>query len=287
MEKEYVLITDTNSDLSLEFLDNNGIPAILMPFHIDDNTYTNRDVTPLEFYDLLRNGKMPTTTQFNTLEAFEFMEPFVQQGKDILYACFTSGLSGTFGSCSLAAKQLEEKYPGSRVYVLDTLCASMGQGLLVYKLFQMRKAGKSMDELITWAEENKLKIAHYIMVEDLSHLHRGGRVSKTSAVIGSMLGIKPILYVSDEGKLVNIDKIRGRKQAMEGLVDRMEKAVGNAPNDIAFVSHSDCREDAEYVAKLVKERFGVENTMINYIGPAVGSHTGIGTVALFMMAEHR
>lgn len=287
MEKEYVLITDTNSDLSLEFLDSNGIPAILMPFHIDDKTYTNRDVTPSEFYDLLRAGNMPTTTQFNTTEAFEFMEPFVRKGKNVLYACFTSGMSGTFSSCTFAAKQLEEKYPGSRIHVIDTLCASMGQGLLVYKLFMMKKDGKSMDELIAWAEENKRKVAHYIMVEDLSHLHRGGRVSKTSAVVGSMLGIKPILHVDDEGKLVNIDKLRGRKQALEALVKKMETVVGSAHNDIVFVSHSDCREDAEYVAGLVKKRLGVKESMINYIGPAVGSHTGIGTVALFMMAEHR
>ena len=287
MEREYVLITDTNSDLPKEFFAENDVPVILMPFHIDGKDYTENDMTHKEFYDQIRQGKTPTTTQFTAVQAEAFFEPFLKQGKDVLHIAFSSGMSATADSCAMAARQLQEKYPDRTIYVLDSLCASMGQGLFFYKLLQMKQAGKSMDELIEWGENNKLKVAHYVMAEDLMHLHRGGRVSKTSAIMGTMLGIKPIIYVNDEGRLIPVAKGRGRKQGLQTLVDTIAKAVGNAKNDIVFISHSDCLEDAEYTAQLVKKKFGVEKFMINYIGPVVGSHTGIGTIALFMMGEHR
>ena len=215
------------------------------------------------------------------------MEPYLESGKDVLYIAFSSGLSITYQSAVSAVAELSEKYPDRKAIVVDSLCASLGEGLLVWHVNNMRKSGASIEETAKWAEENRLKVAHSFMADDLMHLHRGGRVSKTSAIAGTMLGIKPVLHVNDEGKLAPVGKARGKKQALTMLVDNIEKCVGSTKNEFFTLSHGDCLEDAEFVAKLTCERFGIKDYIIGEIGPVIGTHSGPGTIALFLMAEHR
>lgn len=287
MSTEFVLMTDDNTDLPLDFCVKNGIESIPMPFTLDGVSQYGRDLAPKAFYDMIRSGKMPSTTAANTEEIKDAMEPHLKSGKDVLYLAFSSGLSVTAHNGERAAQELMETYPERKVIVVDSLCASMGQGLFIYHANRLKQDGMSIDELASWAKDNRLNVAHYVMADDLMHLHRGGRVSKASAIAGSMLGIKPIIHVNNEGKLIPIDKIRGKKQALTALVDKMQKLAGNTKTDYFMVSHADCEDDAKFVAELMTKRFGIKNYMINYIGPVIGTHTGPGTVALFMMAEHR
>ena len=202
---------------------------------------------------------------------------------------FSSGLSGTYNSCRLAAMNLAEKYPDNKIIVIDSLCASMGEGLFVHKAVMMKEEGKSIDEIAAWLEENKLHVVHNFTVDDLFHLYRGGRVSKTAAVVGSMINLKPILHVDNEGHLIPLSKVRGRKKSLIALVDSMEKQIGawRDKNDIVFISHGDSLEDAQFVAELIKKRLGIENFLINHIGPTIGAHSGPGTIALFYMGDYR
>ena len=187
----------------------------------------------------------------------------------------------------IAAEELMEEYPGSKVIVIDTLCACLGEALLLYKTLKQKESGKTLEETAKWVEENKLHICHNVTVDDLNHLHRGGRISKTTAVVGSMIKIKPIIHMSDEGKLVVIGKERGRKKSLISIVDRMEKQMQGYENDIVMITHGDCIEDAEFVKKQIEERFGIHNVMINGIGSVIGSHTGAGVVAVFFMGDKR
>jgi len=287
MTNSYTLITDSSCDLPPDYLEEHGLPALQLSFTIDGETYKCNEMTPQEFYRRVRAGGMPITAQVNVDDAVSLFEPLLQQGRDILYLAFSSGLSGSCGSGEIAAKELGERYPQRKVVVVDTLCASMGQGLMVHFAVKMRDAGKSLEEVASWVEENKQRMAHYVMVDDLMHLHRGGRVSKASAVMGSMLGIKPVIRVDESGKLVVFDKIRGRKNALAKMVEHLRDAGAGAENPVCFISHSDCIEDAEYFQELARKRLGVKEFLVHYIGPVIGSHTGAGTVAVFMPAAHR
>lgn len=287
MTNSYTLITDSSCDLPPEYLEEHGLPALQLSVTMDGATFLCNEMEPKEFYSRVRAGGMPITAQVNVDDAVSLFEPLLKQGQDILYLAFSSGLSGSCGSGIIAAKELGERYPQRKVVVVDTLCASMGQGLMVHFAVEMRDAGKSLEETAAWVEENKQRIAHYVMVDDLMHLHRGGRVSKASAVVGSMLGIKPVIQVNEAGKLVVIDKVRGRKNALAKLVDYLQAAGAGKEKPICFVSHSDCIEDAEYFQELARERLGVKDFCVHYIGPVIGSHTGAGTVAVFMLADHR
>lgn len=287
MSVDFVLMTDSSCDLPYEFYDKNNIPVADLSFIVDGVARFGRDVTSKDFYDILRSGKMPSTSAVNVEDAKAAMEPPLKEGKDVLYLAFTSGLSVTVKNGEIAANELGEKYPERKIIVIDTLCASMGQGLFIYYANRLKQEGKGIEEIAQWARDNRLRVAHYVMADDLKHLHRGGRISRTSAIAGSMLGIKPIIHVNNEGKLIPVDKIRGKKQALTALVDKMQKVVGNTKSDFFMVSHADCEEDAKFVAELVSKRIGIKNYMIHYIGPVIGSHTGPGTVALFLMAEHR
>ena len=202
---------------------------------------------------------------------------------------FSSGLSGTCGNVSLAAREIMEERPDCRIVVADTLCASLGEGLLVHKAVQLKKAGKSLDETAQWVEAHKENLVHVFTVDDLFHLHRGGRVSKATAIVGTLAGIKPLLHVDEQGHLTAVGKVRGRKKSLQSLVDMMEKQVGSwrDKNDCIFISHGDCAEDADYVKQLVEERFGRKDFLINEIGPTIGTHSGPGTVALFFMGDVR
>lgn len=286
--REYVITTDSTVDLSKEFLNEKEITVLSLSYILDGVTYKDMGgLTGKEFFDKLRNGSLPTTSQINPEEAKETFEQIVKEGKDILHIAFSSGLSGTYNSCRIAAEDLMEEYPESKVIVIDSLCASMGEGLLLYKAIELKEEGKSLEELADWVEANKLHICHNVTVDDLFHLHRGGRISKATAVLGSMVKIKPIIHMDNEGKLVVIGKERGRKKSITNLVDRMEKQMGEYDNSICMITHGDCEEDALYLKTLLEERFGVKKVIIHGIGSVIGSHTGPGVLAVFFMGDER
>ena len=230
---------------------------------------------------------MATTSAVNVAQYTDALEPLLQAGQDVLILAFSSGLSTTYNSSAIAAADMAEKYPERKIYTVDTLCASLGQGLMVYLAAQQRDQGKSIEEVRDWVEANKLHLCHQFTVDDLHFLKRGGRISATTAVVGSMLQIKPVLHVDNEGHLINIGKARGRQASLKALVDKMEKTAIDPANQIVFISHGDCLEDARTVEKMVKERFGVKEVYINYVGPVIGAHSGPGTLALFYVGSER
>lgn len=288
---KYSIITDSTTDLSPEIIKDLEIDVLPLRFTIDEKTYCDypdgRELSSREFYDLISQGKESTTAQINVAEFVESFESKLKQGKDVLYIAFSSGLSGTYNSAVIAAKELMEKYPDRKIRVVDSLCASMGEGLFVYYAVNKSREGLSIDELADWLENNKLKFCHWFTVNDLFHLKRGGRVSATAAVVGTMLSIKPVLHVDDEGHLIPVKKVRGRKQSLEALVEQMEiRGIDNKENTV-FISHGDCQEDAKFVSDLIKEKFGTKDIRINSIGPVIGTHAGPGTVALFFIGKER
>lgn len=287
----YIISTDNTTDLPKEYIEEHQLPLLFMPCILNGETYgAHNQLPPQEFYQAIREGALPTTAQVNPEEAKKmFLELLETYDCDILHLAFSSGLSGTYNSCRLAAQELEEENAPHKIIVIDTLCASMGEGLLVHKALENQKNGMSFEENAKWVEEHKLNLIHVFTVDDLNHLYRGGRVSKTAAVVGSMINIKPILHVDNEGHLIPISKSRGRKKSLMALLDHMEEHLGSYrdKNDIIFISHSDALEDAQFVAKQIEKRFGYSNFLIDYIGPTIGAHTGIGTVALFFMGDER
>ncbi|MDY5956979.1 MAG: DegV family protein [Frisingicoccus sp.] len=286
----YVITTDTCCDLPKDYLKEKEIEEVSLYYNMNGSVYGNdQEMDIKEFYDRMRGGEMPTTMAANPEELEEMFEKYLSAGKSVLHLAFSSELSSSCGNAMVAARELNEKYTDNKVIVIDTLAASLGQGLMVYKAEELRQNGKTIDETATWLEENKLHFCHQFTVDDLNHLYRGGRVSKLTAVAGTIIQIKPILHVSDEGKLVPIGKARGRKKSLTALVDNMQRTMGSYrdKNDIVFISHGDALEDAEYVANLVKERFGIEKFLINPVSPTIGAHSGPGTIALFYMGEKR
>lgn len=287
----YVLMTDSTCDLTAEMAKELDVEVIPFNFIMDGNTYAGeldyREMPIEEFYSKLRNGSMSTTSQINSEEFTSRFEPYLKEGKDVLYIAFSSGLSGTCQSAMIAKRDLEEKYPGRKIEIFDSLCASMGQGLFVYHAAKKRQAGSGISELMGWMKDNVMGLAHWFTVDDLNFLKRGGRVSTATAVLGTMLGIKPVLHVDDEGHLVPVSKVRGRKQSLDALVKKMEETVVDPKDQVVFVSHGDSLEDAQYVAKEVKRKFKPKEIHINYIGPIVGGHSGPGTIALFFLATGR
>lgn len=284
--KDYVITTDSTVDLPKDFLAEKQVPVLCLSYMIDGVTYEDMgDLSCKEFMDKIREGAMPTTSQVNPEQAKQMFEPLIKEGKEILHIAFTSGLSGTYNSERIAAEELLEEYPDAKIVVIDSLCASMGQGLLLYKALELKEAGKTLDEVAEWVEANKLNVCHTVAIDDLYHLHRGGRVSKASAVLGSVIGIKPILQIDENGKLVVISKERGRKKSLVSLINRMESQMQGFENDIAMIVHGDCEEDAEFLKKQMKERFGIDNVIINGIGAVIGSHTGPGVISVFFMGE--
>ena len=286
--RDYVITVNSTVDVPKEWLEERHVPVIPLKYTIDGETYTDMEgLSAKEFFDKLREGKMSTTSQVNPEEAAAELEPYIKEGKDILHLGFSSGLSGTLNSMKIAGEMLEEKYPEAKVIVIDTLCACLGEALLLYKALQQKEKGMSIDELAGWVEENKLHVCHNVTVDDLNHLHRGGRVSKTTAVLGTLVQIKPIIHMDDNGKLQVIGKERGRKKSLNKIVDMAVEQSKGWDNDIIMITHGDCIDDAEYVAKLVREKMGIDNILINNIGTVIGSHTGPGVVAVFCMGNKR
>lgn len=286
--RKFVITSDSTVDLPKELLEEKKVPILSLTYILDGETYADTDgLSCKEFMDKIREGAMPTTSQVNPDQAKEFFEKILKDGNDILHLAFTSGLSGTYNSERIAAEELAEEYPDARIVVIDTLCASMGQGLLLYKTLELYEQGLSMDEIAGWIEANKGHICHDVTIDDLYHLYRGGRVSKTSAVVGSLINIKPIIRINEEGKLVVIGKVRGRKKSMLHLLERMENQMAGFENNVAMIVHGDVPEDAEYMKTQMMERFGINHVIINGIGSVIGSHTGPGVIAIFYMGNSK
>ena len=288
--ENYIIVTDNMTDLPDEYCKEHKLERMYLSYMLNDTKYDKDKQLPAEeFYALMRGGSMPTTSQVNPEEAREAFEEYIKISPQIICIAFSSGLSGTYSSMYNGAQQVMEEHPGVRITVIDSLAASMGEGLLVHKALCLKESGASYDEVVEWVENHKLNLVHNFTVDDLFHLHRGGRVSKATAILGSMINIKPMLHVDDEGHLINIGKVRGRRKSLSGLVDAMEQQIGSwrDKNDIVFISHGDCIDDANLLRNMIEERLGIHNFLINYVGPTIGAHSGPGTMALFYMGDYR
>ncbi len=287
--RKFILSTDSSCDLPEYLIKENDINLINLSVTLAGVTYDGDKsvIDPKEFYESVRGGEMPVTSQINPDAAAKFFEKLMATGNDVLHIAFSSALSGTYSSMVIAADELNSKSKDKKIVVIDSKCASLGQGLLVHYAIEAANKGMSLDEAVSYIEELKLKICHLFTVDNLFHLHRGGRVSRASAIFGTMLSVKPILHVDDEGRLVPIAKIRGRKQSLVTLVDNMAEQMGSNKNDVVFISHGDCIEDATLVKELIEERFLIEAFLINYVGPVIGAHSGPGTIALFFVGDKR
>ena len=285
---DYIITVNSTVDTTREWLAERGVPYIPLKYTIDGQTYSDMEgLSSKEFFDKLREGKMSTTSQINPDEAREALEPYLKEGKDILHLSFSSGLSGTCNSMKIAAEELQEEYPERKIIVIDTLCACLGEALLLYYVLKQKENGATIEEAAKWAEENKLHICHDVTVDDLNHLQRGGRISKAAAVLGTLVQVKPIIHMDNNGKLQVIAKERGRKKSLNKIVDMAVEQSKGWENEIIMITHGDCLKDAEYVAGRVREKMGIENILINNIGTVIGSHTGPGVIAVFCMGNER
>ena len=284
----YRIVTDTCCDFPEQMYDELNLSVVRLSVNYKGQTtdsYTEEWLQAM--FDGLRAGEVATTAAVNPTGWEEVIEPVLQGGEDALVLAFSSGLSATYQSAVIAAEELRERYPDRKIHVVDTLCASRGQGLLVYYACQKRDAGFSLEDLTAWCEENKYHLCHWFTVDDLMYLKRGGRVSAATALVGTMLKIKPVLHMDDEGHLINVGKTRGRKASIDALADKMGELGIPGANDTVFICHGDCMDDAKYLESLVKERYGVKNVLIYYVGAVIGSHSGPGTLALFFMGKER
>jgi len=284
----YRIITDSCCDFPQQMYEKLGLTMIPLSL-----TYRGTETSDLseafikELYAGLRAGEVSSTSAANPEGWKAVIEPVLASGQDALVMAFSSGLSTTYQSAVIAADELMEQYPDRTVKVVDTLCASMGQGLLVWYACQKRDAGMSLEALYTWCEDNKLNLCHWFTVDDLMYLKRGGRVSAATALVGTMLQIKPVLHVDDAGHLINVSKVRGRKASIEALAKKVAETGLPGENDTMFISHGDCIEDAKYLETLLKEKYGAKNVVISYVGAVIGSHSGPGTLALFFLGSKR
>lgn len=286
--REYLISTDSTADLPADYVKLHNIFIHPLYYNFNGDVYGgDRDLTPKEFYARMRSGEMPTTMATNPDFVHVAFTNQVEQGYDVLHISFSSVLSGSCSNATVNAREVCEEHPEATITVIDSCAASMGQGLLVHKAVMLKEQGKTMEEVVSWITKNKDHLCHQFTVDDLFHLHRGGRVSKTSAIIGTLINVKPVLHVDLEGRLIPLANVRGRKKALIKLVDNMEERIVGYENDIVFISHGDCLEDAQFVADLIKERLGIQNFIINYICPTIGAHSGPGTVALFFMGSQK
>lgn len=286
----YIISTDATCDLPDDFAPENELNVIPMSYTLGGITYSGKPgdrLTPHEFFAKMHEGAMPQTVQINIEDSKNAFQSLIEKGLDVLHISFSSALSGTYNSARLAALDLNGQYGRTCVTVIDSLCASLGEGLLVHYALENQRAGKTLEENAAWLEANKLHLCHIFTVNDLFHLHRGGRVSMANAIVGSMLGIKPILHVDDNGRLIPIGKVRGRTASMCSLVENMALRMGSYQNDTIFICEGDCLADAQNLAGRIKQRFGTQNILIHSIGPVIGSHSGPGTLAVFFLGDYR
>ncbi len=284
----YRIVTDSCCDFPEIMYDQLDLSMIPLSLHYQGQDHMDLSEAFLKnLYKGLREGEIASTAAANPDGWASVIEPVLAAGEDALVLTFSSGLSTTYQSAVIAATELKEKYPERTVNVVDTLCASLGQGLLVWYACKKRDAGMSLEEVTSWCEDHKANLCHWFTVDDLMYLKRGGRVSAATALVGTMLQIKPVLHVDDEGHLVNVAKARGRKASIQALANKMEQTALPGENDTVFICHGDCQEDAEYLAEILKEKCGVKEVLIYYTGAVIGSHSGPGTLALFYLGEHR
>lgn len=288
MANEYVIITDSGSDITPEMAAEWGIHVIPLCYSLNDGEPLLGDQVDLkEFYSALRNGAKATTSAANLDDFTTAFEEYAKKGIDVLYLGFSSGLSSTSSTGRLACSELSEEYPDVKLYAVDTLCASLGFGMIAYMALQMKKNGATIEEVRDWVEDNKLKLAHHFTVDDLFFLKRGGRVSAATAVVGSMLSIKPLLHVDNEGHLISIGKARGRKASIDGLIKACEKSVVSPETQTMFISHGDCEEEAMELRQQIIDKFHPVDVIVGCIGPVIGAHSGPGTLALFFLGNER
>lgn len=289
-KRKFDIITDSGCDMPQSYLQEKRIACVKLGFTMNNVNYEGENgehIDEKEFYQRLRDGAMPTTYQVTAETARTYMEKSLQKGKDVLVIAFSSGLSGTAGSFFVAKRELEKSYPERKIFVVDSLCASMGEGLLLDYVVKKADGGAEIEETADYAEKIKLKICHHFTVDNLFHLKRGGRVSATTAIVGSILKIKPIMNVNNEGKLVAIGKAMGRKKALKTLVENVCESLDIGENEPIFISHGDCEEDVEYVKTLLKERIPNANITVHYVGVVIGAHSGVGTLAIFHKGKQR
>ncbi|NLB42065.1 MAG: DegV family protein [Clostridiales bacterium] len=284
------IIIDSCTDLPYSYIKEHDITVVNLTYqfkgkeNIDDFFQI---IDPKTFYDEVRAGEMSTTSQVNSEQYIKNFRPFIEKNISIISLSFSSALSGSFGSSVLAKDMLLEEYPDADITLIDTKAASLGSGLIAWNAIEMLKEGVSKEEIVQWVEENKLKVAHWFTVGDLNHLKRGGRVSGATAFIGTILDIKPILHVDNEGRLIPVTKVKGRKKSIRALFEKLQETIVNPEGQTIFISHGDSLEDAQYLADLIKAKYNVKDIIINYVGPVIGSHSGPGTLALFFISSGR
>ena len=284
----YQIITDSCCDFPTDGYSKYALDVLPLSVHFRGEVFDDRnDDSLIEMYDALGNGEVAKTSAANPELWSKKMGQYLSAGKDVLAIAFSSGLSTTYQSAVIAANELAEQYPDRKIRVVDSLCASLGQGLLVHYACKLRDEGMELDELTAWLENNKLHLCHWFTVNDLMYLKRGGRVSAATALVGTMLNIKPVLHVDDEGHLISVGKARGRKASIQAMAKKLGETGADFQNDTVFISHGNCREDAEYLAALLKSEYGVKEVYINYVGAVIGSHTGPSVLALFFLGSHR
>lgn len=289
---QFEIVTDSSSNLTDAMIEEFGIHILPLRFMSDGEefqSYTEGEKSDLQkFYNMMRDGKVFTTSLPYPDKSEAKFRNLLNQGRDVLYIGFSSGLSGTYEAMVGILESLKADYPDRKIMYVDTLAAAMGQGLLVYKAAQVAAKGATIEETCQWVVDNRLNLGHWFTVEDLMYLFRGGRVSRTSAWAGSLLNIKPVLHVDNEGHLIPMDKVRGRKKSIMTMVDHMEK-TGLAPmkDQTVFISHADCEDDLMILVEEIRKRFGCEDIRWNYLDPVIGAHTGPGCLALFFMASER
>ena len=289
--RDYVIMTDSCCDLTDRMARELELEVLPLTMHMDGQDYPNdlagTAISNQEFYKRIRAGKLATTSAVNVGQFQDAMRRVLESGRDIVCVCFSSALSTTYQSAVIAAEDLRAEFPEAEIHVVDSLSASLGQGLLLYLAVEQKRKGLTAAELAKWVEDNRLTVCHWFTVDDLNFLKRGGRVSATTALLGTMLSIKPIMHTSDEGKLVPVSKARGRKAAIAALLDKIEALSVHPEKQTMFICHADCEEDAKAVAKTIQDRFGTPTVHINYIGPVIGSHTGPNTMGIFFVGTQR
>lgn len=282
-----VIITDSTSDLPEDIIKKFNIHVIPMQYIINNKNYLDININIKEFYENLRAGVLPSTTQINIEQFKEVFTKYLKNNQDIIYIGFPSSLSGTYNNSVIAARELSQEYPNNKIITIDSLSASLGQGILVCEAALRLSQGESLEEIESVINNLKSKICHWLIVDDLFHLKRGGRVSKTVAVLGGMLSFKPLLYVNNSGNLCLSEKIRGRQKAIDTLVSKLEQDSIDLSEQVVYICHADCIQDAQILEQKIREKFKVKNIIINYIGPIVGTHVGSGTLAVIFIGDSR
>ena len=284
----YQILTDSCCDFTKEKYEELGLVAVPLMVNYRGESFPDKNDDSLrDLYAGLRAGEVATTAAANPEQWTVAMEPFLQAGEDVLVLAFSSGLSTSYQSAVIAATDLREAYPERTILVVDSLSASLGQGLLAWYASRKRQEGLPMEALARWLEDNKLHLCHWFTVDDLMYLRRGGRINAATAVMGTMLSIKPVLHMDNEGHLISVGKARGRKTSIQAMAQKAGELGRGYDNSVMFISHGDCLEDAEYLSALLKRDYGVKEVYIGYVGAVIGSHSGPGTLALFFMGDHR